>query len=325
MIKNGVVAALVAATVGVLGLSAPAHADSALHVPVAPVSGMSSPAGSAGVKAAKGQPPRASSKSARLTGCTTCFYYVVGSEDVSALTPTVAGAQVNADTYKPLLNTSKGGKHTLAELAVQDNSGNVIEVGWNVDQSVNGDLNAHLFTFWWKAGVPQAYNANLVTTACGISTPSATAGQTLVTSNASPILLKTFTIFHSGSYWYLGYGPSTSWFACLPDSLWSGAFTSAKYVQDFGEIASTHDSGAGVKPCEQMGSGVNPNVTTTGAARFGNMTYLDSTGVAVGTPSQFQRQDVGTGGTVDNDYQLKSVNARSFYYGGSTSAGSPTC
>lgn len=268
--------------------------------------------------AVKALPPRSSTKAARLTGCTTCFYYGVGSQDVSLFSPAVTGASTLADIYKPTINTAKGDVHSLAELAVQDNSGNVIELGWNVDQSVNGDLNTHLFTYYWVAGVPQGYNTNVVTTACGVSSPPVTPGQALV-STGSPILLKQLTIQHSGSYWYLAYGGTN--FGCFADTLFGGSFTTVKYFQEFGEVSSTHDAGAGVRPCAQMGSGVDPNVTTTGAARFGNTAYIGNTT----TPNLYIRQDVGSGGTVDTDYTVKTVNTRSFYYGGHTSAVSPTC
>lgn len=263
---------------------------------------------------------------ARRSGCTTCYYYGVASESP---TGGADGLNVGIDVYKPTINTAKGDFHSLTEVAISNASQtNIVEFGWNVDQAVNGDQNTHLFTFYWVNGVPAAsYNSGLVWgpgTACaGITSVPVAPGATLLTTT-TPLTLKVFSLQHfvSGGLgaWWFSY--NANWVGCLPDTLWTSAGTSfvkGDFFQMFGEVASSHDYGVGTKPCAQMGSGVSPAVTTTGAARMGNAVYVGNPN----TPAMSWHTQSNT--TMTPDYTVSAVNGRSGFYGGHTSATSPTC
>jgi hypothetical protein len=269
--------------------------------------------------------------SAALATCSTCYYYAVGSQDVSTFSPAVTGLNVNIDVYKPTVNTAKGGIHSLAQMDIEDTAGaNRVEFGWNVDPGLYGDSNTHLFTHYTVNNVSGGYNSGVVHgagTACAAATTIPVAPGDTILTTTTPLTLKAFSVQHfvTGGLgaWWISY--NSAWVGCLPDTLWTAAsqtFVDADYVQVFGEVASSHDyaSGAGVKPCDQMGSGVSPAVTTTGAARFGNTTYVGNTTV----PTLFIRGAAGSG-TPDPDYTVSAVNTRSFYFGGHTTATSPTC
>jgi hypothetical protein len=155
-----------------------------------------------------------------------------------------------------------GDYHTLAEIAVRSGADNsskqTVEVGWNVDPSVNGDTDPHLFVFHWRDGKPQCYNA------CGFVQYSKTVkpGDTLPANTQ-----KRFGIQHSGGVWWVAY--NSEWIGHFPDSLWGGKYTKAGAVQWFGEVVSPDD----VPPCSDMGNGKLPDNGL--AARIGSISMTN--------------------------------------------------
>jgi len=134
-----------------------------------------------------------------------------------------------------------GDYHTLAEIAVQsgdDSHEHAVEVGWNVDRSVNGDADPHLFVYYWKGTVAQCYNCDFVQYSKTVKP-----GDTLPVNTQ-----KRFGIQHSGGAWWIAY--NSEWIGYFPDSNWAGKYTKGGQVQWFGEVASPD----AVAPCSEMGN-----------------------------------------------------------------------
>jgi hypothetical protein len=146
------------------------------------------------------------------------------------------GFTVTAPVSKPALLTSDN--HTLFELSVQHVRANghrdIVEVGWNVDRTVNGDDNPHLFVFRWVDGVPGTYNGSGFVPAVGATY---TAGQSLA---AHIGLAKQFEVIHIGTAWWIRY--ANTWVGAFPDSIWgTGVFPNSTSNQVFGELALGND------------------------------------------------------------------------------------
>lgn len=216
------------------------------------------------------------------------FLYSVASQEQKA-----DGLYASVDIKKPTL--AKGEYHTLAELAVQTDDGSqTVEVGWNVDRSVNGDDDPHLFVFHWINGEPTCYNA------CGFQQfdGGAKPGDTLPVDT-----LKKFGIEHVNNAWWIAY--DTNWVGNFPDKLWNEQgvddFTYGSYFQAFGEVAAPTST-----PCSQMGSGVKVGDPSGAAARMGNLTYINGP-----TVNMYMR-------STNLVYGMSSIknSTRSFMYGG---------
>jgi len=201
------------------------------------------------------------------------------------------GSWANLTIEQPTL--ADGDFHTLAEIAVQspdEKHLQAVEVGWNVDRSVNGDTDPHLFVFYWKDGVPQCYNA------CGFTQYSKTVkpGDTLPVNTQ-----KRFGIQHASGVWWIAY--NSEWIGYFPDSNWAGKYTKGGYVQWFGEVATVK----GEVPCSQMGNGKLPDNGL--AARIGSVSMTN--GPVVKMEEQLP----------DKYYEMAmadSVTTTTFRYGG---------
>lgn len=229
-----------------------------------------------GVDAPKGNPTPGDLKSSKAVcgSPSRCFSYAgvyefLGSAPAGADVVTISTSQ-----HKPYLNTAND-FHSLWEVSAQNDSTtpglkNTVEVGWNVDMNVNGDLNTHLFVYHWVNGSTSCYNG------CGWvdnPTEAVNAGTTLATtaSGASPTVFYEYKIGRANSVKCDGVAPvqttaTLGWFVyqqnvgstriigCFPDKLWVDAgetFTKVNLVQAFQEVASTDDH-----PCTDKGSGV---------------------------------------------------------------------
>jgi hypothetical protein len=152
--------------------------------------------------------------------------------------------------------------HSLAEMAGETADGqNIIEIGWTVDPSLNGDSNPHLFVFHWISGAPTCYNG------CGYVQVSTTRypGMTVAVSSTP----QPFAFHFDGNNWWVGY--QGEWIGYFPASLWAGQFTRLGLTQWFGEVAASSGT-----PCTQMGNGVIG--TGTGAALVSSERIADDPG-----------------------------------------------
>jgi hypothetical protein len=184
-----------------------------------------------------------------------CYNYVAGRQYADA-----SGASVDLWRARPELDASDIRAHSLHELAVQSADGlQIVEIGWTLDQGLNGDRVPHLFVFHWVDGAPTCYNG------CGFVETSSdvTPGMRMPSGGTSR-----FQINHVADRWefsldgiMLGY---------FPDSLWAGRFTRLGLVQAFGEVASTTTS-----RCSDMGTG--RFASSPASSRITDFSLLDST------------------------------------------------
>jgi len=213
------------------------------------------------------------------------FFYAVGSG-----TSESDGAYANLVIGKPYLDS--GDYHTLAEISVQSADGQqIVEVGWSVDRTVNGDSDPHLFVYHWVDRTESCYNA------CGWQQYSSTVkpGDTLPVD-----VSKRFGIMHYNNAWWVVY--DTEWVGYFPDDLWDGRYTRSGLQQFFGEVAASS-----TQPCTEMGNG--QPAWSDGAARVGSVAELD--GGAVDTSVTLDVR--GIGGVYPSPVQL---SGRTFRYGG---------
>jgi hypothetical protein len=242
-------------------------------------------------------PPKLAPKSP----CGTCYFYGGGKQTVAT-----DGASTQATVEKPTC-TSTYCYHSLFEMALETTNGQqVVEWGWNVDFSVNGDYNPHLFSFYWVNGVPAAggYNANFVP-AVGSTCPAGMDINADVTAGSATTRL--FGVQYLSGAWWMSY--KGNYCGALPGSLWtSPTFTQAGLVQLFGEVAANDTAPTGVG----MGSDVLGS-TTTGAKSY---SYTLGNTVPTGvTPSLgiFNNPSVPTH---YNAIFIAPTVSRSFRYGG---------
>ena len=225
-------------------------------------------------------PPMPGALTEPVLGNTVNFFYGVGSQIGDS-----DGAYANVVIGKPYL--AQGDYHTLAEISVQSaDSQQIVEVGWTVDRTVNGDSDPHLFVYHWVDGQGSCYNG------CGWRQYSQTTqpGYTLPSGVA-----RLFGIMHANGAWWVAY--DTEWIGYFPDYLWSGRYTRSGLQQFFGEVATSTYT-----PCSQMGNGLS--AYTDSAARFGSITQIN------GPAAQVTTRQIG------GYYEVNQLSDRTFRYGG---------
>jgi hypothetical protein len=224
------------------------------------------------------------------------FFYNVGQSSAS---PAISGGSDNVAIKKPFLDTTDD-YHTLAEVAVSNNgSGNIVEVGWNVDTVVNGNADPHLFAFNWVGGTPGCYNA------CGF-VPYGTGVQAGDNINAHVGTSKFMEIQQFSGAWWIAYGGA--WIGYFPNSDWPGStFTSNDFTQVFGEVAA-----GTLTPCTDMGNGILGNSANTAtAAKLGSYAQVPNVGTNVLSGPFSVPNTIPT-----NVYVGYAQSARTFVYGG---------
>jgi len=253
-----------------------------------------------GAKAAvKGAPPARSGASSSADSMSLMagpyFLYITAQSSAS---PAISGAVDNVAISKPYLHSSD--YHTLAEVAVSTaGSGNIVEVGYNVDPVVNGNSNPHLFVFNWVGGTPGCYNG------CGF-VPYGTgvqAGDDINSAVGTSVFME---IQHFSGAWWIRYG--SDWVGYFPDSDWPGStFTSINFTQVFGEVAAATPT-----PCTDMGKGILGNSANTAtAAKLGSYSQVPNVGTNVLTGPSPVPNTIPT-----NVYTGYAQSARTFVYGG---------
>ena len=214
-----------------------------------------------------------------------CYYYVtsvLGANSATGATATITQSQ-------PIVDSKDS--HSLIELAVESSATRqIVEIGWTVDQWLNGDLKPHLFVYHWVNGSPTCYNG------CGfVATSNKYTAGGLVTSGTTGI----YGINFSNNRWVLTYnGTELGYF---PESIWSGSFTSIDMAQAFGEIA----SGSSYTPETQMGNGIMG--TKSKSSQISNFSLIGAI-----NPSGLGVSSVGA----TNKYKYSNVTSNGFNLGG---------
>ena len=164
-----------------------------------------------------------------------CYYYAAMVQD----NITATGASVSFTQAQPTVDSKD--YHSLTELAIESaNHQQIVEIGWIVAPSANGDSLPHLFVYHWVNGHQTCYNG------CGfvpLSTTYSAGG--LVKVGA----VGTYGIQYTNSEWLLSYNGSALGY--FPESIWGGTFSELGEVQVFGEVASP----SATAPETQMGNG----------------------------------------------------------------------
>jgi len=214
------------------------------------------------------------------------YYYAGDRQFVTA-----TGVSATLSQAEPAVGQSPGTEnHSLIELAVESSDGTqAIEIGWIVDQVLNGDSLPHLFVYHWVNGGTSCYNT------CGFMQIGGVAPGSALTINTTGI----FAISYFSGAWNLSYNGSPIGY--FPESLWSGNFTQIGFIQVFGEVEISPSS---TTQCIQMGNGIAGN--TSGSATISNLTLTGSSSAAAFSPYA----------TVPSTYSYGSASANGVSIGG---------
>lgn len=252
-----------------------------------------------------------------------------GGDQVLAAGSTAGGAAANLLVAEPYLDTTNDA-HTLAEVAARNTSnGNSIEIGWTIDQSLNGDVQAHLFTGAWRLGTFLGYNA----TATGYVDNGSNATNAGANIHSVAIdatftnRIKQFLIQYDNTV-ACGSDPTGGWWVkyagvyvgCYQNSIWgAGAFTTVNNAEYFGEAATFRASG---KPCSDQGNG-NPGNTAvlpldaTDPAFFASTSWVNgSAGVTSSNTLYAQDSNSNSTSAAYDSFSVGSTGNRTFTYGG---------
>jgi hypothetical protein len=226
-------------------------------------------------------PPTGAAKAPKAAVGDVFFNYAVGEQYGDT-----DGTWANLVIAKPELGPDE--YHSLAEITVKSaDARQIVEFGWTVDRSVNGDDDPHMFVYYWKDKVPTCYNA------CGFKQYSKTVkpGDTLPVGDS-----KRFGIQHQDGNWWVAY--DSEYIGYFPDKLWDGTYTRGGISQWFGEVASSVTT-----PCSDMGNGL--------FAEDGNAARVGSISMNNGPEPK-----ASTWVTNSEWYSVKSLSDRTFRYGG---------
>jgi MYXO-CTERM domain-containing protein len=195
-----------------------------------------------------------------------------------------------------------GDAHSLGEIAVLSANGQqIVEIGWHVDPLVNEDLQPRLFVFHWIDGQPTCYNG------CGFVQVSTTMRPGMRVQAGATAEYK--IELRSGNWWLAYQGEDIGYF---PGSLWTTPFTTAGYVQWFGEIAA-----ATASTCSEMGNGLFGN--QPGASSMSGLFKIMPGGQKVAANAH-----TGTV-TNPNNWNVGQTTPTSFSFGGPGQSGGGCC
>ena len=200
------------------------------------------------------------------TSASNTYYYAGDRQFADA-----AGASVELGQYSPSVTQTGGSRnHSLMEMSVESSNGQqIVEVGWTVDPSINGDTSPHLFVFYWVNGQPSScYNT------CGfVRTNSSIGPGTAVAVGSNG----TYSISYSGSAWYISYNGTQLGF--FPVNFWGGAYSQMNFVNVFGEVELSNGT---TTQCVQMGNGLSGS--SSGSAAISNFSLIGSSAAPALSP-----------------------------------------
>ncbi len=265
----------------------------ALASALAPAIARAEPLQPHSIYAFKAHPP-VRGASAAIDATTPYFYVSYGEEQSTA---GAGGMLMQADPAVAAVDF-----HSLGEIAVEsaDNQ-QIVEIGWDVDSGVNGDLEPHLFAFHWINGVGTCYDGCDFVQVSTTRTPG---------MRVAPGEVDEYAIAYANGNWNLSYqGELIGYF---PGTEWGGTFTTAGLVQWFGEV-----SAGSTTPCTQMGNGTFGSAA--GAATMTGLYEIGATGTH--TPAQIEQIVV----TSPTAYLDGAVTATGFAFGGPGFPASASC
>lgn len=171
------------------------------------------------------------------------------------------GASGQFDVAKPILATADA--YSLTGLAVSSaDRRQIIEVGWSVDRSLNGDNDPHLYVYHWVDGKPTCYNG------CGFALydgGGGTPGMKLAAGDVRRLI-----ILHASGGWWISANNGTNWMGYFLDTIWGGHFTQAALEQWYGQVFAYTST-----PCTDMGNGLFG--TASSGARITGIALYDAT------------------------------------------------
>lgn len=213
------------------------------------------------------------------------------------------GVSASLSQHVPALQQPSGATawfDSSAMVRAASSDGNeIVEAGWLVSSTINGDggANVHLFVRKIDHGTGCFNNAGPGST-CGFVPYSSTHTIGMVlTPTTTP---QPFIIEHWYGNWWIGY--QGDWVGYYPDSAWSTPFTSMGSAGWYGRVGSTNNT-----PCADMGNGLYG--TQAYAAVFTNMAVL-TPNYSSSTASATSYQTNGKW------YNVGSFTGSSFSYGG---------
>ena len=128
---------------------------------------------------------------------TNAYYFYAGGEQTGV---TATSLSANLSVESPYTDTWAY-DHSVAEIAIEDGTGNTIEVGWVTNWNASGNTDTKLFTFAWRNNAELGWGTG--TPGSGFvpycSTSPCTSKQNLdvlLTSGGTPLPSKNFTIQH---------------------------------------------------------------------------------------------------------------------------------
>jgi hypothetical protein len=187
--------------------------------------------------------PNTSGKNGYCYSKHSCYNYVSALVDHNN-----KGAEDDLKQASPKLG--RNAYHSLEEIAVRSTNGKqIVEIGWTSQKSPGHPAHSvkpRLFVFHWINGKGTCYSAP--GDWCGFHSTSKTI-QPMMHVKAGQI--GHYSIGFKNGRWNLAYDHKK--FGYFPESQWHGNFTTAGYVQTFGEIAATAK-----QTCTQMGNGLPP-------------------------------------------------------------------
>jgi hypothetical protein len=214
-----------------------------------------------------------------------CYDYVESSQYVSN-----KGAFARLTQHLPMVDPQDG-LHSVAEVAVVDDSRDIIEVGWRRYRSEP----TKLFVSWWENDEFQCYNQDCP--GWVQVDPSYYPGMPISVNGES----QNYAIRYINGNWWIYYKSIPMGY--YPSGLWSPPFSIATSVRYYGEVATTDQTG---NTTTDMGNGLWPS--SSRAARIDDQRYW--------TGSIWRNANTTKWASSPERYDYRATSSRSMRYGG---------
>jgi hypothetical protein len=236
------------------------------------------------------------------------FFHATSAQAIACL-----GCETWLNVWQPYVEYSND--HSLMQLALQNFDRpqlQSLEAGWTCDQSLNGDWNPHLFTYYTTNGYTNdgdnqgGYNSDVDgwVQVSGDIYPGILLGPTVSTTGGPQLGLAIRYLLYENNWWFwvqnnangggewIGYYPSWLFFGAPGESLFSTLGASAEAVGFWGEVGTA--SSDPYDTTTQMGSGARADKGWQKACFQKNLCIQT-------TPSTLKNQN----GTASADYESK--------------------